>query len=143
MSDREDGTQPQRDQDTTLKDKAASLKEAAGTIAEQQKNTGAAQLSGIAGAVHAAADELGRSVPGAADYIHDAAARIDDAATSLRERSLPELADGVRRLGRERPLMLFGGAVLAGFALSRFLKSAADLQSRGQTWKEARHGERV
>jgi hypothetical protein len=28
--------------------------------------------------------------------------------------------------GRKEPLAIFGGAVLAGFAISRFLKSSAD-----------------
>ncbi len=47
-------------------------------------------------------------------------------ASGLKDRNLSELVDGMRRLGRERPLALFGGAVLAGFALSRFLKSGQE-----------------
>lgn len=102
------------------------LKESAAQLAEQQKKSGARQLSGIAGAVHAAADQLGEQLPGAAGYIHDAAERIDHVASDLKNRNLSEIADGVRRLAREQPLALFGGAVLAGFVLSRFLMSAGD-----------------
>jgi hypothetical protein len=108
----------------SLKESATQLKEDAAQLAEQQKKTGARQLSGIAGAVHAAADQLEQQLPGAATYIHDAAERIDHAASDLRNRNLSDIADGVRRLGQERPLALFGGAVLAGFVLTRFLKSA-------------------
>lgn len=103
-----------------------SLKESAAHIAEQQKETGARQLSGIAGAVHAAADQLGEQLPGAAGYIHDAAERIDHVASDLRNRNLTDIADSVRHLAQERPLALFGGAVLAGFVMTRFLKSAQD-----------------
>lgn len=103
-----------------------SLKESAAALAERQKESGARQLSGIAGAVHAAADQLEEQLPGAAGYIHDAAERIDHVATDLRNRNLTDIADSVRRLAQDRPLALFGGAVLAGFVLTRFLKSAQD-----------------
>ena len=112
----------------SVKEGAEQIKERAAQLAEQQKETGARQLSGVAGAVHAAADQLDQQLPGAARYIHDAAERIDHAASDLRNRNLSDIADGVRRLGHERPLALFGGAVLAGFVLTRFLKSG---QSNG------------
>jgi ABC-type transporter Mla subunit MlaD len=103
---------------------AQSVKQDAADLAERQKKSGADQLSGIAGAVHAAASELEQQLPGAAGYVHDAATRLDDAASGLRNRSLSDLMEDIRRLGQERPMALFGGAVVAGFALSRFLKSA-------------------
>ena len=125
-----------------LKDSATQLKDSAAQLAEQQKKSGAKQLSGIAGAVHAAADQLDQQLPGAARYIHDAAERIDHAASDLRNRNFADIADGVRRLGQERPLVLFGGAMLAGFVLTRFLKSG---QSDGASWGGggARNSERT
>ena len=108
------------------------LKEDAAKLADQQKESGARQLSGIAGAVHAAADQLHDQLPGAATYIHDAAERIDHVASDLRNRNLTDIADGIRRLGQERPLALFGGAVLAGFVMTRFLKSAQDGDARSR-----------
>jgi uncharacterized phage infection (PIP) family protein YhgE len=115
----------------SLKEGATQLKESAAQLAEQQKKTGARQLSGIAGAVHAAADQLEQQLPGAASYIHDAAERIDHAASDLRNRNLSDIAGSVRRLGQEQPLALFGCAVLAGFVLTRFLKSG---QSSDAGW---------
>jgi len=103
-----------------------ALKDSAVQFAEQQKKTGARHLSGVAGAVHAAADQLGEQLPGAAGYIHDAAERIDHVASELRNRNLSDLADGVRRMAKNQPLAMFGGALLAGFVLSRFLLSARD-----------------
>src|ERR1044072_5786774 len=70
----------------SLKQGAEQLKDSTAQLAEQQKETGARQLSGIAGAVHAAADQLDQQLPGAARYIHDAAERIDHAASDLRNR---------------------------------------------------------
>ena len=101
-----------------------SLKNSAAQLAEQQKKAGALQMTSIAGAVHAAADQLEQQLPGAAGYIHDAAERIDNAASDLRNSSLNDLVDGVRRLAQERPLALIGGSVLTGFVLTRFLMSA-------------------
>jgi hypothetical protein len=109
-----------------------SLKESAAHAAEQQKEAGARQLSGIAGAVHAAADQLEDQLPGAAGYIHDAAERIDHAASDLRNRNLSDIADSIRHLGQDRPLALFGGAVLAGFVMTRFLKSGQDGDARSR-----------
>jgi hypothetical protein len=122
---------PSKDTPDQAPSKQPSLKETAASVAGEQKVAGAERLSGIAGAVHAAADEVERQVPGAGEYIHDAASRIDAMASGLRERSLGDLAEGMRQLGSERPLALFGGAVLAGFALSRFLKSGQERSSAG------------
>jgi Putative Actinobacterial Holin-X, holin superfamily III len=69
--------QSMKGMEQSLKDGAVQLKEGAAQLAEQQKKTGARQLSGIAGAVHAAAEQLEQQLPGAATYVHDAAERID------------------------------------------------------------------
>ena len=115
-----------------------SLKDSASQIADHQKETGTRQLSGIAGAVHAAADQLEDQLPGAATYIHDAAERIDRAATDLRHRNLSDIAGSVRQLGQERPLALFGGALLAGFVMTRFLKSGRDSDAHGDAHGDAK-----
>lgn len=116
----------------SLKESAASLKESAAHTAEQQKEAGARQLGSIAGAVHAAADQLEQQLPGAAGYIHGAAERIDHVASDLRNRNISDIAGSIRHLGQERPLALFGGAVLAGFVMTRFLKSAQDSDARSR-----------
>jgi hypothetical protein len=133
MADSDQATEAEQ----SLKKGAAQLKASAADLADQQKETGARQLSGIAGAVHAAADQLDQQLPGAARYIHDAAERIDHAASDLRNRNLTDIADGVRRLGQDRPLALFGGAVLAGFVLTRFLKSGQGDGAGGDSWRNS------
>ena len=95
-------------------------------IAEQQKSAGASQVEGLAKAVHGAANELQNQMPQAAELVHDAASRLEQGASALRERSIQDLLNGLDGFGRKDPLALFGGAMLASFAISRFLKSSAD-----------------
>jgi hypothetical protein len=99
--------------------------------AEQQKSAGAGQADQMAKAVHSAADELQDQMPQAADFVHSAAAQLEKGADALRNRRIGDLVSDVNDFGRREPLALFGAAVLAGFAASRFLKSSADPSRRG------------
>ncbi len=109
---------------------AETMTAKAETLAEEQKQRGADRIGGLARVVHGAAQELEPELPQAAAYIHDAASGLERASTSLRERSVEEVIGELGRLAREQPAVLFGGAVLAGIALSRFLKSSRDAAQR-------------
>jgi hypothetical protein len=103
---------------------AEAVADTARNAAEQQKQAGAEQLGGMAHAIHGAAREIEGQMPEAARFVHDAAAKLEGAADALRERSVDDLVEGFGRFARTQPLAFFGGAVLAGFAVSRFLKSS-------------------
>jgi hypothetical protein len=94
-------------------------------LAEQQKAAGADQLGGMAHAMEAAAGELQKQMPLAAEYVDDVAARLDDLASALRERSVDDMLGNVSDFARRQPAVFFAGAIAAGFALSRFAKSSA------------------
>jgi len=94
-------------------------------LAEQQKAAGADQLGGMAQAMEAAAGELQKQMPFAAEYVDDVAARLDDLASALRERSVDDMLGNVSDFARRQPAVFFAGAIAAGFALSRFAKSSA------------------
>jgi hypothetical protein len=111
---------------TALDAAAGTAKERARRIAEQQKQAGADQIGGVARAIDGAASEIEQELPHAAGFIHDAAAKLEGAAASLRERSVDDLIRSLNNFARRQPAAFFGGAVLAGFALSRFLKSSAE-----------------
>lgn len=117
----------------TITQTEQKAQQAAEHAAEQQKQTGANQIDQVAQAVHSAADELQQQMPKAAEFVHAAASRLEEGAGALRDRSLPDLIGTFNDLGRKEPLAMFGGAVLAGFALSRFLKSSADTKRGGST----------
>ena len=93
-------------------------------MAEQQKEAGADHLHGVADAIHGAARELEEKLPGAAGYIHDAAARLDDGAASLRNRNIDDLMSSFGQYARRQPALVLAGAAIAGLALSRFLKAS-------------------
>jgi uncharacterized phage infection (PIP) family protein YhgE len=104
---------------------AETAKAEARRIASQQKEAGADRLGEVAGAVHGAARSLEAGMPQMASYVHDAAVRLEDAARTLRTRNVDDLMGEISRFARTQPALFFGGAMLAGFALTRFLKSTA------------------
>lgn len=115
----------------TIKDQASRLiepaKERARQLAEEKKVQGADRLEAMAHAVHDAADRLESELPpGAAGAIHDAAGGIERASSAIRESTIDDMLRVVGDFARQQPVAFFGGAVLAGFTLSRFLKSTAE-----------------
>ena len=94
-------------------------------LAEEQKAFGADQIDGIARAATKAADELEQASPQLARYVRDAASAADNFSTSLRERSVGDIFQGISDFARREPVIFFGLTVAAGFALSRFLKSSS------------------
>jgi hypothetical protein len=102
-----------------------SAKDAVLSTAEAQKAGGADRLDGLSKAVHEAADDLGHEMPKAASYIHAMADRLGDASASLRNRNIEELVGTVNDFARRQPAASFVGAMVAGFALSRLLKSTS------------------
>lgn len=100
-------------------------KERVQSFAERQKKLGAEQIGSVARASHRAAEEIESELPGVARSIHDTAGRLESLSDSLRNQTLEDLLESFGDLARQRPVAVFGGALLAGFALSRFLKASA------------------
>jgi len=110
----------------TLKDRAAeALRNTAADFAEAGKRQGAERIDRLGRAVHGAADELGKEIPQAADYVHTAAEGLETAAEHLRDRSVDDLIGSFNRFARQQPIAAFAGALLAGFVVSRFIKSSS------------------
>jgi ABC-type transporter Mla subunit MlaD len=112
---------------SNIAEAAESAKAEARRIASQQKEAGADRLGDVAGAVHGAARTLETGMPQVASYVHGAAAQLEDAAKTLRHRSVDELIDGIGSFARAQPAVFFAGAMLAGLALTRFLKSSGPI----------------
>lgn len=121
--DREQKSTVQQAQDK-LSEAVSPVKNRMREIAEQQKDAGAEQISSIAEAVHDAAHELEGKLPAAADYIHSAADRLERASSDMRSRDIDALLGACGDFARREPAAFFGGAMIAGFALTRFLKSS-------------------
>jgi hypothetical protein len=111
---------------STIADTAEGAKSEVSRIAAQQKAVGADQLGGVAHAVHRAAEDLELEMPTAARYAHEGAAKLEQMATALRQKSFQELMDDASKFARAQPAAAFGASVLVGLALARFLKSSRD-----------------
>jgi len=118
----------------------AAAVDTAEAIGEKPKAAGADAMQGVGRAVRNAADQIGDDAPAVAEYVRDAAAGIDKVAKGLRDNSVGELLDMAAKFGREQPIVLFAGAAVVGFALSRFMKSSngkSTPQPDGETVREA------
>jgi hypothetical protein len=94
---------------------------------EQQKGTAVNQADSVAHAFRNTADQLqGEGKPQVARYIGMVADQIESLGGRLREKDLDALIDDTQDLARRSPGAFFAGTVVAGFLLSRFLKSSAD-----------------
>lgn len=107
------------------------MKDKAMEMAEEQRKTGAVEVGRVAKAVHAVAGEIEKEIPQAAGYIRSAAEGLEQASSAIQNRSVGELVDFVEDFARRNPAAFFGTSVLAGFVLSRFLKSTGELRSTG------------
>jgi hypothetical protein len=107
----------------------APVKDKAIEVASQQKDAGAEQLQAAARAVHGAARELESAMPQCAGYIREFGERLDQFASDIRNGSVDDLMGKLGEFARNQPALLFGGALLTGFALSRFVKSSAQTAS--------------
>ena len=133
-----------------VKDRAADLKRQAKdavhdmgvrarSAADEQKNVAAERVGGVARALRVASDDLhdqGQSL--VAGYSRHVAEGLESMAQSLSRRSLGDLVEGVEDFARERPVAFMGGAMVAGFALARFMKSSAGRRSERRAESLAR-----
>lgn len=93
--------------------------------ADEQKSRGADAMLGFAKAVRGAASDLDEQSPTVARYIRTAAASVEELSDSIRSRKVTDLITTATDTARTHPTAFFIGAVAAGFALSRFLRSTA------------------
>jgi hypothetical protein len=91
--------------------------------AEEQKGRGADAMRAVAKVVHGAANELDGQSPTVARYVRSAAESVEGLSDTIRSRNVRELMTAASDTARTHPTAFFIGAVAAGFALSRFLKS--------------------
>jgi hypothetical protein len=94
--------------------------------AEAQKSQGVEALQSLARAISTAAGELDDRSPLVARYVRDAAGKVEEFSDTIGNRNVNELVQAATELARSQPVLFFGGAVAAGFAFARFLKSSAD-----------------
>ena len=107
----------------TLSEAAGQASQTVRRVAEGQRERGADAIESIARALQIAARELGESSPMVGRYVDDAAGGLVRASHAVRDQSPAELLRRTTELARQQPMMTFAGAILAGIAMSRCIKS--------------------
>jgi len=100
---------------------ASLARDKAEGFAQEQKEAGASGIDSVARAVGKAADELEDTSPELARHARDAASQVREFSDRLREKSIGGIVDDIAGYARREPAAFFGAAIVAGFALSRFL----------------------
>jgi hypothetical protein len=125
-----------------MKDKAGELKQQAKETAhdvrqrtrsavDEYKHVAVGRVEGIAHALRTASDELrDQGQPMVAEYSRYAAEGLDSMAQSLDRREVGEFVENIEQFARERPVAFISGAMVAGFALARFMKSSSARRDR-------------
>jgi hypothetical protein len=112
---------------------AANVGQELSRTAEAQKVRGAEAIQSFARAITSAAAEIETQSPQAARSVRDAASKVEGLSRNLRNHSVDDLLKVGADLARRQPMLFVGGALAAGFAVSRFLRSS----SRDQTLANA------
>jgi len=104
---------------------AGRVTEQLSETAEASVDRGADALGSFVRAMQAAGREIEPESPGLARTLDDVATNVDNFAETIRGRSLSDLVSSASDLAKRNPTIFLAGAIAAGFAVSRFMKSAA------------------
>jgi len=115
-----------------MQEAASGLIDQAGRTAEAQASRTMTQagetLHRVADAVRDAGTELRGERPEIANVADTAANQVERAAMYLREHDAAEVWNAATDAARRQPMLVVGGALLAGLALGRFLRTATEAQ---------------
>jgi ElaB/YqjD/DUF883 family membrane-anchored ribosome-binding protein len=104
-----------------------AARSAAESLLEEQKRQVADRVSGVAKALHSAANSLEDSQNTLiARYVEQAAAQVADVSRMVRDRRWNEIAAETEDFARRRPTLFVAGAVAAGLLVGRLLWAATD-----------------
>jgi ElaB/YqjD/DUF883 family membrane-anchored ribosome-binding protein len=92
-------------------------------------STAGETLDSVAQAVREAGTGIRDQQPQIAEFAETAASQVERAAEYLRVHDANDLIDEASRFARQQPMVVVGGALLAGLALGRLLKSSTTQSS--------------
>ena len=110
----------------TVRELASDAGEKIKQALADRQNAGADYVAGLAETVRRVSHEFDGQMPQAGQYIRTAARQMDNLSEALRTRDATGLAREVKDFARREPAIFICGAVLAGFAVVRFLKSGRE-----------------
>ncbi|MFC7054162.1 hypothetical protein ACFQI3_15825 [Hansschlegelia quercus] len=104
---------------------ADEVKQGAQTFAEDGKAKGAERLKGVADTVDRVADQVAEESPMMAEWVRKAANELEGVSRSLKDKSIGDLLTMGKDFARREPAAFLAASAVAGFALSRLLKSTS------------------
>jgi hypothetical protein len=115
------------------------VRERANEQLSSQKVRATDGLGNLANAVRQTTKPLRDQQQGAiADYVEQAADKIEQFSASLRDRDLGDLLEDAQQFARRQPTLFIAATFTAGVLAARFLKSSApDRAPRGDRFSEA------
>lgn len=128
-SDRLHGEDIKREAAQTTEEVQDAARQQARGLFDRQKDAAAEQADKLSTVLRKTAKEFDeQQQPYFSQCVSDLASRTGTLSQRLRDRDLDSLMDQARDYSRRQPAMFVGGAVLAGFMLSRFLRSSSENQ---------------
>lgn len=114
----------------------------AAAISETGKSSATSYMRGLSAAAEKSREALeGQGHKHSAQVLDRVASEMRGLAESLEGKSAPEIYREIEAFAHRRPALFFGGALLAGFGLSRFLRSADPAAGAGAAGQAAREHE--
>lgn len=102
---------------------------------ERRKETASQTLGQFANAIRKAGDELAQGDQSVAGrFVGQAADGLENFARTLADKRPEELVDNVREFSRRNPTAFVAGAVLAGLAIGRFLRSSESMTGESRSF---------
>ena len=103
---------------------------------EQGKAAAADQAEAVAGAARHAAQSLEDQIPSLAEYVQRLSSGAAQLAERLRTQSVDQLVGEAQSVARRNPAIVLLGSIIAGVAISRFLKASADRERNDESWMD-------
>lgn len=102
------------------------------SMIDDQKGRAAEGLGSIAEAIRKAGEKLREKDKGiVAQYAERAADNVQHFSSYLNEKSIDDVIRDSKDIARRRPLLVMGGAFIAGLALARFFKRSGETETSG------------
>ncbi|SFK95470.1 hypothetical protein SAMN05216302_102244 [Nitrosomonas aestuarii] len=104
----------------------SDAKEETSKIAEQQLQTVAHQINSLASSLTKTADNMEDAHTWIADGTRQTAKALERVSGSISESDFGTLVHNFEDYTRRQPVIVLGGAAIAGFFLAKFLKNSSD-----------------
>ncbi len=134
----------QTDTEATGQDVRHQAEDAASTLVDQAQETATTQLSSqkekaastlesVALSLRESGESLRQDQPQIASLTDQAARRVEDISSYVREHDIKDFVSEAERLARREPLLFLGGALALGFVAARFLKASGGSGNSGRS----------